>query len=198
MIPDRATARPHADTPDRILDVAEGLAQTFGFNGFSYADIAAELGLTKASLHYHFPAKADLGRALIARYAERFAGSLEDIDRHAGDERAKLWRFAEAYERVLLQDRMCLCGMFAAEVRTLPEPMRIELRGFFDAGEAWLGAVLKAGRAAGRLKFDGEAAEAARALTAALQGAMLLARAYEDPSRFVTTAKRLLASLVGS
>jgi TetR/AcrR family transcriptional repressor of nem operon len=198
MIPPRATARQPADTPDRILDIAERLAQTLGFNGFSYADIAAELGLTKASLHYHFPGKADLGRALIARYADRFAAALANIDRHGGDERERLLRFAEAYERVLLQDRMCLCGMFAAEVQTLPEQMRSELRHFFDLSEAWLGAVLRAGRSAGRLTFNGAPTEAARALIAALQGAMLLARAYEDPSRFIATAKRLLAIVVGS
>ena len=49
--------------------------QVRGFNGFSYADIASELGITKASLHYHFPGKAELGEALIERYADRFAGA---------------------------------------------------------------------------------------------------------------------------
>ena len=61
-----------ADTRSRILDVAERLVQTRGFNGFSYADIAAELQISKASLHYHFPSKAELGEALIGRYAARF------------------------------------------------------------------------------------------------------------------------------
>ena len=60
------------DTAVRILDVAERLVQVHGFNGFSYADIAADLQITKAALHYHFPGKAELGEALIVRYAERF------------------------------------------------------------------------------------------------------------------------------
>jgi TetR/AcrR family transcriptional repressor of nem operon len=47
------------------LDIAEQLVQTRGFNGFSYADIAAEIGISKASLHYHFPTKAMLGERLI-------------------------------------------------------------------------------------------------------------------------------------
>ena len=46
-------------TADRILDIAERLVQTRGFNRFSYADIAAELGITTASVHYHFPARAN-------------------------------------------------------------------------------------------------------------------------------------------
>ena len=55
-------------TAERILDIAERLLQTRGFTNFSYADIAAELGITKASLHYHFPGKGELGQALISRY----------------------------------------------------------------------------------------------------------------------------------
>ena len=54
------------DTSTRILDVAERLVQVRGFNGFSYADVAGELNITKASLHYHFAGKAELGEALIA------------------------------------------------------------------------------------------------------------------------------------
>lgn len=62
-----------ADTSQRILDTAERLVQTRGFNGFSYADIATTLGVTKASLHYHFPAKAELGQRLIERYKKTFS-----------------------------------------------------------------------------------------------------------------------------
>ena len=56
--------------------MAERLVQVRGFNGFSYADVAAELKITKAALHYHFVGKAELGEALVARYATRFAEAL--------------------------------------------------------------------------------------------------------------------------
>ena len=78
------------DTATRILDSAESLVQVRGFNGFSYADIAAELGITKAGLHYHFAGKAELGEALIRRYSERFAAALKKIDRSDADAPAKL------------------------------------------------------------------------------------------------------------
>src|SRR3954464_11228114 len=105
---------------DRILDVAEHLVQTRGFNGFSYADIAASLGVTKASLHYHFPAKAKLGRELIVRYRTNFFAALQPIDRGAKSASEKLRRYAGIYANVLSKDRMCLCGMLAAEYATLP------------------------------------------------------------------------------
>jgi TetR/AcrR family transcriptional repressor of nem operon len=130
-----------------MLDVAERLAQTRGFNGFSYADIAAEVGVTKASLHYHFSSKAALGRALITRYTERFAAALEAIAATAEPAPAKLGQYVELYEGVLVRDRMCLCGMFAAEFATLPAPMQAEVRRFFDGNEDWLAAILDEGRA---------------------------------------------------
>ena len=74
-----------AATSQRILDVAEKLVQTRGFNGFSYADIAAVLKVTKASLHYHYPGKADLGKELIERYERNFLAALDAIDAAAKD-----------------------------------------------------------------------------------------------------------------
>src|SRR5580704_8764855 len=111
------------DTAERILDVAERLVQTRGFNGFSYADIAGELGMTKPALHYHFAGKAELGEALITRYAQRFTEALAGIDANVNDAPAKLEAYANLYLNVLRDERMCLCGMLAAEYQTLPKPM---------------------------------------------------------------------------
>jgi TetR/AcrR family transcriptional regulator, transcriptional repressor for nem operon len=186
-----------ADVPasQRILDVAEGLAQTRGFNGFSYADIAARLVVTKASLHYHFPSKADLGRALVARYHGTFAAALETIDRAAVDPREKLRRYAGLYASVMRNDRMCLCGMLAAEYATLPAAMQAELLAFFNANESWLGGLLEDGRRSGEFTFRGSAKQRAQSLLGALQGALLVARAYDDSRRFRSAAKQLLADL---
>src|ERR1051326_5309076 len=92
---------PTATTADRILDVAERLVQTRGFNGFSYADIAVEVGITKASLHYHFPTKADLGRALVLRYTAAFQAALADIRATDGNAFAQLERYIQVYRQVL-------------------------------------------------------------------------------------------------
>src|SRR5919204_7031631 len=94
------------DTPQRILDVAEQLVQLRGFNAFSYADVAGELGITKASLHYHFAGKAELGEALVERYAARFAAALDAIDAAGGDAPAKLDAYARIYADVLRRKRM--------------------------------------------------------------------------------------------
>jgi TetR/AcrR family transcriptional repressor of nem operon len=181
------------DTATRILDSAESLVQVRGFNGFSYADVAGDLSLTKASLHYHFPGKAELGRALIARYALRFKDALAAIDAAGGDAPARLRSYAALYADVLRGRRMCLCGMLAAEYQTLPEAMRAAVIGFFDENEAWVEGVLVRGREDGTLAFEGSPREAARLIVSALEGAMLVARPYGDVERFEVAAERLLA-----
>src|SRR5688500_1490192 len=160
----RTRQRDNADTASRILDVAERLVQSRGFNGFSYADIASELKITKAGLHYHFAGKAELGKALIGRYAGRFGDALAEIDGRAGDAPAKLAAYARIYADVLRARRMCLCGMLAADYDTLPKPMRDAVIRFFDENEAWLTGVLEQGEEAGTLRLDGPASEAAQAL----------------------------------
>src|SRR4051812_16835611 len=182
-------------TADRILDVAERLVQTQGFNGFSYADISAELKITKASLHYHFATKAELGTRLIARYQERFLAALEAIDDESDDARHKLRRYAKLYADVLRSKRLCLCGMLASDFATLPRPMKDGVRAFFDANEAWLTRVVEEGRRSRSLRRDGQAHDLARMVVSSLEGAMLVARSYDDVQRFEAAAARLFADL---
>jgi TetR/AcrR family transcriptional repressor of nem operon len=187
-----------ANTRSRLLDASERLVQVRGFNGFSYADVAAELSLTKASLHYHFPSKAELGEALVARYAERFAHALTAIDANITPAAAKLDAYANLYAEVLRQGRMCLCGMLAAEYQTLPSPIRNAVIAFLNDNEAWLALVLEHGRREGSLHFSNTAADTARSIIGGLEGAMLVARPYGAVDRFETTATQLLAGLAGT
>jgi TetR/AcrR family transcriptional regulator, transcriptional repressor for nem operon len=181
------------DTAARILDIGERLVQVRGFNGFSYADVASELDMTKAALHYHFPGKAELGRALIERYTLRFTEALADIDERIPDAPDKLAAYAGLYSEVLRGQRMCLCGMLAAEYQTLPDPMRDAVIAFIDLNEAWVEKVLSDGQRAGTITLAGPASNAARLIVGGLEGAMLVARPYGDLARFDTAAEGLLA-----
>jgi len=186
---------PTNEAAQAILDVAEELAQTRGYNGFSYADIAAKLGVTKASLHYHFASKAELGRALIARYHEVFGAALDAIDRRTAPSPEKLQQYVALYDGVMRNDRMCLCGMLAAEYTTLPAPMQQGLKQFFDLNERWLTSVLHQGRKSGSLAFAESTNGRARVVLGALEGAMLVARSYGDPDRFHVAAQHVLDDL---
>lgn len=185
-------------TRARILDAAERLAQVRGFNGFSYADVADEVGVTKASLHYHFPGKSDLGAKLLARYTDRFLDALQRIDATIAAPVERLYAYADLYADVLRQERMCLCGMLAADYETLTDEMRAAIREFFDENQRWLEGVAAAGRADGSMRFDGTARDAARSILDGLEGALLVARTYRDAERFQSVARRLIVSLTGA
>jgi TetR/AcrR family transcriptional repressor of nem operon len=188
-------ARHEPRTSDRILDIAERLVQTRGFNNFSYGDVAGELGITTASLHYHFPGKAELGLALITRYIQRFSDALDGIDRELPDPRSKLEAYTRLYADVLRGKRMCMCGILAAEYQTLPEPMRREVIRFFDENQTWLARVLVGGQADHTLSFTGSAEDVAQSILSTLEGAMLVARPYGDLRRFEAAAERVLTNL---
>jgi len=181
------------ETGSAILDIAERLVQSRGYNGFSYADVASELGITKAALHYHFPSKAELGEALIARYASRFGEALDALDALGEPASAKLQAYADLYSSVLRDERMCLCGMLAAEYGTLPDRMRRTVVRFFDDNHAWLARLLEAGRTEKTLQFTGPAEPVAQMIVGTLEGAMLVARPYGDAARFESVAGLLVA-----
>ena len=182
------------NTSTRILDAAERLVQERGFNGFSYADIADELGVSKAALHYHFAGKAELGETLILRYSSRFAEALRQISASDLDALGCIHAYADLYLDVLRRERMCLCGMLAAEFRTLPSPMQLAVTRFFDDNERWLVRVLQSGRSSAQLSFAAEPRDAARSIIATLEGAMLVARAYrqDGADRFQAAVALLL------
>jgi TetR/AcrR family transcriptional repressor of nem operon len=182
------------DTATRILDVAQELAQTRGYNAFSYAGIAEQVGIRTASIHYYFPSKSDLGRALIRRYQRTADQALAQIDRTTADPREKLRRYSAMFAGIMLHgERMCLGGILAADILTLPTEIREEVQSFFDLNERWLVPVLEEGRSSGLLQFAGAPEVEARLLVAALEGALLVARSYGDVDRYRELADKLLA-----
>ena len=181
---------------ERILDAAQHLVQTRGYNAFSYTDIAAVVGIRKSSIHYHFPGKGDLGRRVVERFREICRAALAEIARATADPRARLERYTILFRATLDNDRMCLCGMLASEFASLPEGVRDELVAAFADHEAWLTVVLQAGQQAGHFHVDAPAEEQARTLMAGLEGATLLARLHDDTGRFEAAARALLAALV--
>lgn len=185
------------NTRESILSSAQQLVQQRGYNGFSYADIADEVGIRKASLHHHFPTKTDLGLALIERYAADFDDALQSIDAAKIKADTKLLRYVALYRATLEADRMCLCGMLATEALTLDAALLPKLRQFFDRNTEWVVALLNAGRDDGRFQFSGATTDHARAFQAALQGALMMARASGNATDFDRTIKLLSKNFTG-
>jgi TetR/AcrR family transcriptional regulator, transcriptional repressor for nem operon len=174
-----------ADTKTSLLDAAAQLVQTRGYNGFSFHDLAEAVGIRTASIHYHFPTKADLGQALVTRYTADFLALLSDPD---GAPEERLRTYVGLFRQSLASGRMCLCGMIGAEVSGVPEELGQSVRAFFTANETWLAQVYEQqglARTAAKRR--------ARLMLAALEGAMLIARTSGDNATFEDVAKEMLA-----
>lgn len=179
------------DTHQQIMDTAQALLQTKGFHAFSYADIAEEVGIRKASIHYHFATKHELGEALIHRYRDSFNEARANIDElheskstKSTDALQSLKAYIELYRSALKKDnRMCLCGMLAADFVTLPESIQTEVRAFMSENTQWIAGVLEQARASKQIHFDGDAQEEASFFFATLEGAMLVARSMGFTSK---------------
>ncbi len=125
------------DTATRIMDVAENYIRTQGYNGFSFRDISAEIGIKTASIHYHFPSKEDLGAAVTKRYTERFLTGLGLPDAYPANEQVE--RYKEAFRSSYAAgEQMCLCGMLGAEISSLPANLMLESKEFFQRNMTWL------------------------------------------------------------
>jgi TetR/AcrR family transcriptional repressor of nem operon len=189
-------AKRDGSTRDQILDIAQRLIQSRGYNAFSFSDLAKELGIRTASVHYHFPTKADLGVALLQRYRQNFRDELGGISSRADNPVRHLARFAALFERTFKADnQLCLCGMLSAEVATLPKDVAGEVERFFQETEIWLAAVLAAGKQSRLIAFEGSARVQARMLLAMLEGAMVVARGMRHRTYFQDVARSYLLKL---
>jgi TetR/AcrR family transcriptional repressor of nem operon len=177
-----------------ILDLAQEIIQKRGYNAFSYADLANAVGIRKASIHHYFPSKADLGLAVIRRYREAFAYLLNAINNREKTGLAKLERYASLYEDVLLEGRLCLCGMLATDIETLPKPLQKELRKFFTDNMDWLVQVLQSHFSTKKIT-DKRFHDMASLIISTLQGATNIAKALNDITYFKSSAKELLLQL---
>jgi TetR/AcrR family transcriptional repressor of nem operon len=184
------------DTRTQILDIATELVRTRGYNGFSFHDLAGRVGIKTASIHYHFPTKGALGLSLVRRQRQALSKAMADIDAKGSDAWERLRKYTVLFRSTLEQGhQMCLGGMLAIEYRSLPSDLVTEVQGFFNDNEKWLTRTLQVGRKAGVITFSRPAAEVARTLFAALEGAMLSACAFGDFARFDAAATWHLAQL---
>lgn len=161
-----------------ILNMAEDLLQDKGFNGFSYAHISSELGVKNAAIHYHFPTKEDLGRAVVRRYRDRFQLWIKNARVKDLSPGKKLdWFFSIYTEMRADKGKVCLVGSMEAEFNSIPEGLKGEVQALHRELLAWLTATLAEGREAGVFHFHGEPADKAALIHSSLQGGLQMARA---------------------
>ncbi len=174
------------DTATRLLDAAEARMRAGGYHAVSFRDLAADLGIKSASVHYYFPKKEDLGAAVVRRYGEAFfemLGGLVGPDTAAPD---RITALVSAFRQALMTtDKVCLCGIMGAEAQGLPDPVRAEVARFLTSVLEW---VTKAYAETGAANPKARAELA----VAALEGAMILSVNLQDMDAFDRVAAELV------
>jgi len=184
-------ARPSGrDIRGEVIEAATRAIQAKGATGFTYASIADELGIKAPSIHHHFPKKADLLAAAAAQYRSRFRQQVDALQHHSA--RDRLEAYAALFFAPAQRDLMCLCGAAAADWNDIGAATRSEVTAFFDREIGWVAARATEAVDAGEFTPELDSEAFATAFVAALEGAVLLARASVGPGAVPGTASFLL------
>lgn len=186
-----------SSTSEDILASARNLIMSGGYNGFSYADISAVVGIRKASIHHHFPSKVDLVRELVKRYRDDGQASIATLEQNVPDSLDILKVYANHWAKCIEDSSRpyCVCALLASELPSLPPEVATEVTAFFRFISSWLASVMERGASQGALILGSAPDVEAEAFLATVYGAMLSARAYGRPEVFATILAPALSRL---
>jgi TetR/AcrR family transcriptional repressor of nem operon len=181
-----------------IAACAQSLLATRGYNGFSYADISEAVHISKASIHFHFPSKAELVQTVLKRYREQGREGLAALDKQIKDPLLRLHAYTGYWETCIRDatSPFCICAMLGSELSAIPDQVVDEVRRYFLDLAAWIAAVLEQGAAKGSFRLHTAPESEAMALMATVHGGMLAARVYGDPNVFATIVQQGVRQLL--
>ena len=158
------------ETRTKILDLAELAIRRGGFDAASHRDLAGQIGIKSASVHYHYPTKSDLGVAVVERYKEKVLGALGEPNQKQVSVSDQLGRLVGVYQDAY-ETAPCLCAVLGAVSPGLPSAVRDSVNSYFEDLEGWI---------INALDGEKDAQTKARVIISALQGAMVLGAATNE------------------
>ncbi len=180
------------DRKTALLDSAERAVRARGYNGFSYADLAEDVGIRKASIHYHFPKKDDLAKALMSRYRETLFSDLKNINARHKTGGARLHDYIQIYKSGLSGCKcLCLCVAFSSGQDSLSDQVLLEIQKFHSGSRKWLIETFTLGHKDNSITNVGNIEQEAAACLAIMEGAQLIARSSRKIEDFDTAAAQL-------
>lgn len=182
-----------APTRHQLLAEAECLIRRGGYAAFSYAHLAEKIGITKASIHYHFPTKQHLVEAVADLAMSRFSEALAEIEAKHGDAVARLQQYSELFLDGFEAQLRPLCCALSAELAALPPSMDAKVGAYFGLHLEWLTRIIAAGIAAGALRWQDGAASLASLMLTTLEGGSLVGRARQSRADVLAGFAQVLA-----
>ncbi len=165
-------------TRETLLMAAADLLQRVGYASFSFRDLAEAVGIRSASVHYHFPSKADLGVALVELLRQRTLERERTLTEAHPDVRARLVALFSHIEGSCTEGKSCPINILQAEYAVLPNALQGAVTALIDEKLAILARWLESGRRAGQLRFPGSSAAQALLVWAVIEYGSQHARSH--------------------
>lgn len=186
----------NSDTKTQALELAKTYLQTMGFNGFSFQTIADALGIKKASLHYYFASKEEMGLALIKDYEEGYKAWVERVSTLTSQE--KLEKMVKGFMKLTEKNHMiCPLGVFSSDYHTVTAKIKKKSRDFHQLQRDWLIKTIDQGKKEGTIKKSLESDVAADWIMATLQGGVQVARLRGEKESLKKMLDTMLDTLHG-
>lgn len=184
-------------TAGKLVVEAGQLIANVGYNGFSYADLSGRLGIRKPSIHHHFPSKVDLVVAVVEQQRAAIRAQIEALEDKTPDAIGQLLAYVDYWKRCIGDQSatFCLAGVLAVELPGLPPAVADAVQGHFDDLGQWLERVMTLGSQQGTIQLELEPKTSAQFFQTAVYGAMVMARAYNDPAKFSFIVDTFLARM---
>ena len=164
---------------DKINEVAQNLDQEKGYQGFSFHDLSAAVGITTASIHYHYPTKAHLGIALIQKYSACFHEMLSDVKAKNESPKAQFEALLGIFEGTMGRNKICIVGALSGEFHGLPEEVREQLKDLIVESAQGIQYIIEDAQTAGEISTRFDARALAELWNNTLQGTMATGRATQ-------------------
>ena len=163
-------------TKKKILDSATRLLQSRSYAGFSFQDIANEVGIRKASIYSHFPSKEELAREVLESSLRVF--ERETVGQEQRSAQTQLEHVLSLFRRLSMGgERMCPGGSFASVWSSTSPRLQAAVLEFTNFQLDLIEGLVKQGRAEGSFKLsDVTPAQQAVLIMSNIQGALLMAR----------------------
>jgi TetR/AcrR family transcriptional repressor of nem operon len=180
----RTTAKGKA-TKQRIVELAAPVFNRKGYVGASFRDLIDATGLEKGGIYNHFASKEELALDAYDHAMSIITTALARSQDHATDAPDRLTRLIRAFATSARKPAIeggCPIMNTAIEADDTHPELRDRARESMTQWHRLIGRIVKDGKAEGTLRDDVDPYALASTLTAALEGALMLARLYDDPT----------------
>lgn len=116
----------------QIIELALKNIRERGYLSFSYDDLAKELNVTKASIHYHFMKKEDLGLAVCTKIKVGLETTYNEVIQLDTNSEERLWAFIFKRTEKIGDNEICPLSSLQADYNYIPESMQKAVHGLSE------------------------------------------------------------------